>query len=330
MGQQLNKKMKRERITLKKSSKNLMLLVLLMIGLFLPLILDDYWLHVVIVTLFYVIMASSWNLLSGYTGQISFAHAAFAAIGAYVSGIISSQTNISPIITLLIGTMVAAIIGFGLGFICLKMGGVYLSLTTLAFSEIIRIIITNEYEITRGTMGLEVPNLLGFYSKSTYFYIMFALAILVVIFLNKIIRSDLGLAFKSVLNDELAASSVGIDTVRVRVIAFTISSAIAGLAGGLYGHYMLLITPDLSSLSQMFMVLAMTIIGGMGTLTGPVVGAFFLQIVSEYIRIFGKIHLLLYGIITLLVIKFAPYGIVGLIKSLFKNKENKYLNNPKN
>jgi branched-chain amino acid transport system permease protein len=330
LGQQLNKKMKRERITLKKSSKNLMLLVLLMIGLFLPLILDDYWLHVVIVTLFYVIMASSWNLLSGYTGQISFAHAAFAAIGAYVSGIISSQTNISPIITLLIGTMVAAIIGFGLGFICLKMGGVYLSLTTLAFSEIIRIIITNEYEITRGTMGLEVPNLLGFYSKSTYFYIMFALAILVVIFLNKIIRSDLGLAFKSVLNDELAASSVGIDTVRVRVIAFTISSAIAGLAGGLYGHYMLLITPDLSSLSQMFMVLAMTIIGGMGTLTGPVVGAFFLQIVSEYIRIFGKIHLLLYGIITLLVIKFAPYGIVGLIKSLFKNKENKYLNNPKN
>lgn len=330
MGQQLNKKMKRERITLKKSSKNLMLLVLLMIGLFLPLILDDYWLHVVIVTLFYVIMASSWNLLSGYTGQISFAHAAFAAIGAYVSGIISSQTNISPIITLLIGTMVAAIIGFGLGFICLKMGGVYLSLTTLAFSEIIRIIITNEYEITRGTMGLEVPNLLGFYSKSTYFYIMFALAILVVIFLNKIIKSDLGLAFRSVLNDELAASSVGIDTVRVRVIAFTISSAIAGLAGGLYGHYMLLITPDLSSLSQMFMVLAMTIIGGMGTLTGPVVGAFFLQIVSEYIRIFGKIHLLLYGIITLLVIKFAPYGIVGLIKSLFKNKENKYLNNPKN
>jgi branched-chain amino acid transport system permease protein len=307
-----------------------MLLVLLMIGLFLPLILDDYWLHVVIVTLFYVIMASSWNLLSGYTGQISFAHAAFAAIGAYVSGIISSQTNISPIITLLIGTMVAAIIGFGLGFICLKMGGVYLSLTTLAFSEIIRIIITNEYEITRGTMGLEVPNLLGFYSKSTYFYIMFALAILVVIFLNKIIKSDLGLAFRSVLNDELAASSVGIDTVRVRVIAFTISSAIAGLAGGLYGHYMLLITPDLSSLSQMFMVLAMTIIGGMGTLTGPVVGAFFLQIVSEYIRIFGKIHLLLYGIITLLVIKFAPYGIVGLIKSLFKNKENKYLNNPKN
>jgi branched-chain amino acid transport system permease protein len=330
LGQQLNKKMKRERITLKKSSKNLMLLVLLMIGLFLPLILDDYWLHVVIVTLFYVIMASSWNLLSGYTGQISFAHAAFAAIGAYVSGIISSQTNISPIITLLIGTMVAAIIGFGLGFICLKMGGVYLSLTTLAFSEIIRIIITNEYEITRGTMGLEVPNLLGFYSKSTYFYIMFALAILVVIFLNKIIKSDLGLAFRSVLNDELAASSVGIDTVRVRVIAFTISSAIAGLAGGLYGHYMLLITPDLSSLSQMFMVLAMTIIGGMGTLTGPVVGAFFLQIVSEYIRIFGKIHLLLYGIITLLVIKFAPYGIVGLIKSLFKNKENKYLNNPKN
>lgn len=314
---------------MKKNSEILILLIVLLIsGLFLPLFLDDYWLHVVVITLFYVIMASSWNLISGYTGQISFAHAAFAAIGAYVSGIISIYTNISPIITLLIGTIVAAVIGLGLGFICLKMGGVYLSLTTLAFSEIIRIIIMNEYEITRGTMGLEVPNLLGFYSKSIYFYIMFAVAIIVIISMNKIINSDLGLAFKSVLNDEVAASAIGINTVRVRVVAFTISSAIAGLAGGLYGHYILLITPDISSLSQMFMILAMTIIGGMGTLSGPVIGAFFLQVISEYIRIFGKVHLLLYGIITLFVIKFAPDGIVGLFSSFFK-KQAEHLNHSK-
>ncbi|MBU4349149.1 branched-chain amino acid ABC transporter permease [bacterium] len=298
----------------------MLLVVLLGMGSFLPLLLDDYWLHVAIIGLFYVIMVSSWNLLAGYTGQVSFAHAAFAGIGAYISGILSINLNIAPMITILIGSIVAAILGFGLGFLCLRMGGIYLSLTTLGFSEIVRLIITNEYEITRGTMGLEVPSLLGFYSKTFYYYIMFAVAILILIFLNKLIKSDLGLAFKSVLNDELAASSCGIDTIRVRIVAFTISSAIAGLAGGLYGHYLLLITPDICSLGQMFMVLAMTVIGGMGTLSGPVIGALFLQVLSEYIRVYGKIHLLLFGSIALLVARFAPGGIVGLFKTVFKNK----------
>jgi len=299
---------------------SMLIIALLGVGSFVPLLLDDYWIHVAIISLFYVIMASSWNLLAGYTGQVSFAHAAFAGIGAYISGILSIHLNISPMITILIGSAIAAILGFGLGFLCLRMGGIYLSLTTLGFSEIVRLIITNEYEITRGTMGLEVPSLLGFYSKISYYYIMFAVAILVLIFLNKLVKSDLGLAFKSVLNDELAASSCGVDTIRVRVVAFTISSSIAGLAGGLYGHYLLLITPDIPSLGQMFMVLAMTIIGGMGTLSGPVIGALFLQILSEYIRVFGKIHLLLFGLIALLVARFAPGGIVGLFKTVFKTK----------
>ncbi len=307
---------------MKNINKTSMLIIALLgvVGSFIPLLLDDYWTHVTIIGLFYVIMASSWNLLAGYTGQVSFAHAAFAGIGAYVSGILSVYLNISPMITILIGAAIAAIFGFGLGFLCLRMGGVYLSLTTLGFSEIVRLIITNEYEITRGTMGLEVPSLLGFYSKNFYYYIMFAVAILVLIFLNKLVKSDLGLAFKSVLNDELAASSCGVNTIRVRVVAFTISSSIAGLAGGLYGHYLLLITPDIPSLGQMFMVLAMTIIGGMGTLSGPVIGALFLQVLSEYIRVFGKIHLLLFGLIALLVARFAPGGIVGLFKTVFKTK----------
>ncbi len=305
---------------MKKSNKNLLLVIFLGIVVCLPFLLDDYWLHVAILTLFYVIMASSWNLLAGYTGQVSFAHAAFAAIGAYISGILSVQMSISPLITLLFGSVIAAIFGLGLGLLCLKMGGIYLSLTTLGFSEIVHIIIKNEYEITRGTMGLEVPNLLGFYSKTAYFYIMLLVTFIIIFFLAKLIKSDHGLKFKSVLNDELAASSIGIDTVKVRVIAFTISSAIAGFAGGLYGHYLLLITPEMSSLSQMFMILAMTIIGGMGTLSGPIAGAVFLQVLSEYIRIFGKFHLLLFGVISLLVIKFAPGGIVGLYRKITQSK----------
>lgn len=240
----------------------------------LPLALDAYHLHVVIVCLFYVMMASSWNLLAGYTGQVSFAHAAFAGIGAYTSGILAVKFGVNPWLGVGIGSVMAALLGLGVGVLCLRMGGIYLSLTTLGFSEILRIIITNEYEITRGTMGLQVPGLVEVYSKPVYFYIMLGGAVLTLIVLYKLIYSNIGLNFRAVQNDERAAASLGVDVVRMRVLAFTVSSALAGMAGGLYGHYLLLITPEIPSLDQQFLVLSMTVIGGMGSFVGPIVGAF--------------------------------------------------------
>jgi branched-chain amino acid transport system permease protein len=279
----------------------------------LPLVLDVYHLHVVIVSLFYVIMASSWNLLAGYTGQVSFAHAAFAGIGAYTSGILASKFGVNPWIGVLAGTVMAALVGLAVGVLCLRMGGIYLSLTTLGFSEILRIIITNEYEITRGTMGLQVPGLVAEYSKASYFYIMLGAAAVTLIVLFKLIYSNIGLNFRAVQNDERAASSLGVDVVRMRVLAFTVSSALAGMAGGLYGHYLLLITPEIPSLDQQFLVLSMTVIGGMGSFLGPIVGAFSLEIFSEYIRAYGEYHVLVFGLVALVVARFAPHGIMGLV-----------------
>ena len=280
----------------------------------LPLYLGQYWLHTAIVGLFYVMMASSWNLLAGYTGQVSFAHAAFAGIGAYTSGILTAKMGIPPLVGLPIAVLLAAGFGFGLGALCIRMGGIYLSLTTLAFSEIVRIIITNEYEITRGTMGLKVPTLFGPYSKTLSFYVMLAAAVGVLWVIHWILRSDLGTSFRAVQNDEVAAASVGIPVVQVRILAFVISSAMAGLAGSLYGHYLLLITPHITSLDLMFLVLAMTVIGGMGTFTGPILGALFLEVFSEYIRIYGEFHLLIFGLVALGIARFARMGIVGLLK----------------
>jgi branched-chain amino acid transport system permease protein len=286
----------------------------------LPLWLDVYHLHVMIVSLFYVMMASSWNLLAGYTGQVSFAHAAFAGIGAYTSGILAARFGVNPWTGVLIGTVVAALIGLGVGLLCLRMGGIYLSLTTLGFSEILRIIITNEYEITRGTMGLQVPGLVAVYSKAAYFYIMLGGAILTLIVLFKLIYSTIGLNFRAVQNDERAASSLGVDVVRMRALAFTVSSALAGMAGGLYGHYLLLITPEIPSLDQQFLVLSMTVIGGMGSFLGPVVGAFSLEILSEYIRAYGEYHVLGFGLVALVVARFAPNGLMGLLANRLPGK----------
>jgi branched-chain amino acid transport system permease protein len=282
----------------------------------LPLGLGIYPQHVLIVSLFYVMMAASWNLLAGYTGQVSFGHAAMAGIGAYTSGILAVKAGLHPWIGVCIGTALAAVLGFALGALCLKMGGIYLSLTTLAFSQILHIIIVNEYAITRGTMGLQVPGLMDEYSKITYYYIMLAAAVLILAVLHRMIRSNLGLNFRAVQNDEAAAKSVGVRVLRVRVLAFTVASAMAGFAGGLYGHYLLLITPEIPSLDLQFKVLAMTVIGGMGSFLGPILGAFALNILEEYIRVYGEYHVLVFGSVALIVARFAPNGLTGLWRKL--------------
>jgi len=278
----------------------------------LPLGLGIYPQHVLIASLFYVMMASSWNLLAGYTGQVSFGHAAMAGIGAYTSGILAVKAGVDPWVGVCVGTAIAALLGLGLGALCLKMGGIYLSLTTLAFSQILHIVIVNEYDVTRGTMGLQVPGLMAEYSKITYYYIMLAAAALTLAILYRMIHSNLGLNFRAVQNDEVAAKSVGVKVLQVRVLAFTVASAMAGFAGGLYGHYLLLITPEIPSLDLQFNVLAMTVIGGMGSFIGPVIGAFALNILAEKIRDYGEYHVLVFGLVALVVARFAPNGLLGL------------------
>jgi branched-chain amino acid transport system permease protein len=306
-----------EKMTIKKLWIPAFFLVL---ALFPPLVLSQYWLHVMIISLFYVMMASSWNLIAGFTGQVSFAHAAFAGVGAYASGMLAVSLGLTPWIGVLIGAGAAGLLGLGLGYLCIRMGGIYLSLTTLGFSEILRIVITNEDKWTRGTMGLQIPGLFAEYSKASCYYVFLVAAVLLLIVVYGVIHSELGLTFRAVLNDEVAASSSGINTIRVRILAFTLSSAMAGLAGGLYGHYLMLITPDIPSLGQMFLVLAMTVIGGMGSFAGPIIGSFVLEVLSEYIRTYGEYHVLLFGLVALAMARFAPEGLMGLFTQAWRKK----------
>jgi branched-chain amino acid transport system permease protein len=282
----------------------------------LPLGLGIYPQHVLITSLFYVMMAASWNLLAGYTGQVSFGHAAMAGIGAYTSGILAAKAGINPWAGVCLGTLLAALLGLGLGSLCLKMGGIYLSLTTLAFSQILHIVIVNEYDVTRGTMGLQVPGLMAEYSKLHYYYIMLAAAAAILVILHRMIHSNLGMNFRAVQNDETAAAAVGVKVLQMRVLAFSVASAMAGFAGALYGHYLLLITPEIPSLDLQFYVLAMTVIGGMGSFIGPVIGAFTLNILAEKIRDYGEYHVLVYGLVALVMARFAPNGLIGIWQRL--------------
>jgi branched-chain amino acid transport system permease protein len=291
--------------------------VTLVLAAFIPMLFQDYWLRVCATALYFIILTSSWNLLLGYTGQLSFAHAAFAAIGAYTSGLLFKYTGLAPMIGVLLGGGVAAVLGYGLGTMCLRVRGPYLALMTLGFSEILRLVAQVEYKVTRGSLGLQVPFLFGEDqgSHTRGYYTLLVLTLLTLLVLYKLVHSKVGLYLQAIREDEDAAAVMGVDVVRWKVNAFVMSSLFAGLAGGIYAHlFVRVVAPQMLLLSEMGLILTMTIVGGLGTLTGPVLGAIVLVIVQEQVReISPQAHLLLFAILVILVMKFFRQGLYGLI-----------------
>ena len=293
------------------------LVLTLVVAVAIPLVFQSYWLRVCATALYFVILACSWNLLLGYTGQLSFAHAAFAGIGAYTSGLLFKYAGMPPVAGVLLGGGVAALLGYCLGTMCLRVRGPYLALMTLGFSEILRLVAQVEYKVTRGSLGLQVPYLFGEdgASHTWGYYTLLGLTLVTLFVLYKLVYSEAGLYYTAIREDEDAAAAMGVDVVRWKVHAFVISSLFAGLAGGLYAHlFVRVVAPQMLLLSEMGLILAMTIVGGLGTMAGPVVGAIVLVFVQEYVReISPQAHLLLFAILVILVMKFFRQGLYGLL-----------------
>jgi branched-chain amino acid transport system permease protein len=189
------------------------------------------------------------------------------------------------------------------------MRGPYLALTTLAFSEILRISITAEYQLTQGSIGLQVP-LMFDGSKLFSYYTGLALFVLTSLILTVLLRSRVGLFLVAMREDEDGAATRGVNTVYYRLIAFVVTSAFAGLAGGYYAHVVGLVSPQMIRIGEMGLILAMSVFGGLESLLGAALGAMFLQILTEYLRIFAEWRLAIFGALVLLTLKFAPEGIL--------------------
>jgi branched-chain amino acid transport system permease protein len=298
-----------------------------------PLIIKDiYWIHVLIIGGVYAVLALSWDLLAGHTGLVSFGHAAFFGVGAYTSALISLYFGLPVWFTIIVGGMVAAVIGLVLGIITLRLSGPYFCITTLGFSQIIWLIIVNEENVTRGPLGLSTPPLTGIpKSPALYrfwsYYIMAAFLLISIYIMDKILKSKIGLAFKAIQNDEIAANTRGINVTHYRLLSFGISTFFAGFIGGFYAHYVPLISPEILSLGANFTIIAMTIFGGIGTFFGPIFGAFLFTILTEYLRVFYMYRYLIFGALVAIMITLAPRGIFGLCESLinvlFKFKTSK-------
>lgn len=284
----------------------------------LPMVVGSFVLHVLTIALYYVILAASWNLLAGYTGQFSLAHHAFAAVGAYTSGLLGYHWGVSFWLGIPAGVVLSAAMGVVLGRLVLKMRAIYLAIATWAFAETVHVYLTADYEFTRGELGLSVKPLFGSVDPLKYYFLFLGLTVVLLIGMRALIDSPLGYFMRAIKDDELRAKSLGIDTTRVKVTVFALSSAIAGLAGGFYGHYTVLLSPQMVDFSEMAKIVIMVVIGGFGTFLGPIVGAAPVQIVMTYLQSYGEWNLALFALIVIALMRFSMEGIAALFAPLWR------------
>ncbi|MBS1249642.1 MAG: hypothetical protein MAG431_01222 [Chloroflexi bacterium] len=263
------------------------LLVLLLIFAFaFPRIMQGqpYWLYVALQSFFWAMMAASWALLAGYAGQFSFAHIAFMGIASYTSGILGRDLGWSPISGIILGTLMAGLVGVLVGYLCLRLRRTYLALFTIAFSEIVRLIINAEHEFTGGPMGLYMEPLLETTSYVPTYYIMLVALIVSLAIMYAIANSRLGLFLRSIREDEEAAAAMGVHVVRYKILAFVITSMIAGIAGALDHHIIGFIAPNELMIPRMSLVIAMAVIGGTESLISASLGAIFIHFAMEWLQ----------------------------------------------
>lgn len=281
----------------------------------LPWVLSEYHAHVLATSFYYVILAIGWNLLAGYTGQFSLAHHTFAGIGAYTSALLVQYVRVPLLAGIAAGAVLAAAIGYGLGTLCLRMRAVYLALATWAFAESIRLLITVEYQITRGDLGLRTPLLFRTPHPTPYYYVFLGLALLALLSAWAIVHSRIGAYMRAIRDDEEAAAAMGVDTFKWKRVVFAVSAVFAAVAGGFQGHYIGLLSPTPMKFPEMAMIVIMVIVGGLRTFSGPILGAAFIEILSELLRAWGEIRMVLFALLVIVVIRTYPAGLAGLCRS---------------
>ena len=279
---------------------------------------NPYWLGVLIVSMYFGLLAVAWNLLAGYAGQFSMAPACFAMLGAYTTGLLAQYWNGSVWMGTLAAILVPALIGMGLGRIVMRLRGPYLALTTLSFAEISRLIIANSYNVTRGDLGLAVPEM--FSSRLAYYYLFLGALLASLVGVALLLRSPAGLFLLAIRDDEVAARSRGVKVVFWKTAAFTLSSGLSGMAGALYAHFSQLVSPELGFIAQTGLVISMVVIGGIGSLTGPILGAFLVYLGSEALRRVGGVQLIVFALLVILFARFFRGGLWGLARSAVRRR----------
>ncbi|CAB1058186.1 Branched-chain amino acid transport system permease protein LivM (TC 3.A.1.4.1) [Olavius sp. associated proteobacterium Delta 1] len=298
--------------------KILGLIIVIAVALVLPLAISDYWQYVLTVAFFYTIMAASWNLLGGYTGQFSLAHHTFGMIGAYTSSLLMAKAGAAFWISIPAAIVFTMVLSLILGIVCLRVHGLYLALITWAFAEVIRNYFRLHYAFTGGDRGLDAPLLFGTLQPTPYYYFFLGLTVLSIALIAVLMHSRIGYYLRSIRDDAIAARSMGVNIVRYKVLAFIVASGIAGMAGAFYGHTIGLISPVLGDFNEMAMIIIFVVIGGMRTLAGPVIGALSVRITMEFLREQSEIRIIILSALVIIIMRFFNGGLMELVRRIRK------------
>jgi len=274
---------------------------------------NPYLIRVIILTSIFAILAASWDLLSGFTGQMNFGHALFFGVGAYTSALLNIHLHIPPWGSVPLGAMAAVLTGLIVGIPCLRLKHTYLALTTMAFPIILMGIVFALPDVTGGELGISglqrISNsLIGNY----YIYIVVMLILCTVMW--KITDSHTGIIFHAIREDELAVKASGINTTRYKLMAFCLSGFFAGIAGGLYAHYMRIAGPSTLEVSMSFTVVIWAVFGGIATIYGPIAAVFILFPLLEFVRFWPEYRMLIFAVVVLLILLYMPEGLIPWVR----------------
>jgi branched-chain amino acid transport system permease protein len=290
---------------------------------------NNYLFHLLVMAVIWGILATSLNLVLGYAGLLSLAHGAFFGLGAYTSAILVTRLDWNFWLTIPPAMAVAALFGVLLGLLTLRLEGHYFAVSTLSFGIVVSLVLEKWDDLTEGPRGISsIPapspiSLFGFgelqfESSMAKYYLALAALVLCLLFIWRLINSPIGRALEAIRQNELLASCLGVDLVRYKLLAFSLSAAMAGLAGVLYSVYITYLNPVDAGLWNGFYAVMYIVIGGMGTFWGPLIGTVFLVTLPEFLRMFQEYRLLLLGILLILTITFLPDGITGGAKTLWR------------
>src|SRR4051794_10117495 len=282
---------------------------------------DSYWRATLVLAAINVILALGLDFILGYGGQLNLGHSAFYGIGAYASTLLIMLVGAPFWIAFVLAMAASGIAGMALSMFAVRLRGHSLAIASLGFAVIVHQVLVNWISLTQGPLGIygikpppeiALPGLpvISFGNSANMFYLVAGFALLFYVLLDQLVRSPIGETLTAIREDEVSASSLGINCPAWKVFAFGAGSAVAGAAGAFYASSVGTLVPDAFIITESFTILAMVIVGGMGTLIGPVWGAILLTVLPEVLRGFGDLRLVLYGAALTLVVLFMPGGIV--------------------
>jgi branched-chain amino acid transport system permease protein len=300
------------------------LIAIIAIGLliFLPFYTRAYFLHVVMTILIYMTLSLSWDMMLR-TGQLSFGIAGFFGVGAYVSIVSFANFGINPLASIFLAGGFMALIALALGFVVLKLRGIYFAITTLALTTVFSVIIRNAPRLTGGASGKVIPNVIFQGDSSKIYWLILALALSTILISEIFSRTRVHFAINSIRTDEVVAKSSGINIFKYLIIIFIITAAIQGVTGAVYSQQYGFVSPETTfSLDFLLLPMAMALVGGIYSTWGPIIGAIVLGFASEYLKLIMPYgHLIIYGIIIILIILFLPKGIFGSLKNKIQSSK---------